>query len=137
MAQNFDRRRINGPENSAPPVFEDEDEDASPYAKWATGQPRIGRAADDIRPICAPSTYLICYFEIEITASHETWIDHSSQRLGISGDGANQTRVRCVSDLRIRVYHAMKRADTHIYFAQLRTPPGERQHLQRQGSIAR
>jgi exosome complex component MTR3 len=53
MAQNFDRRRINGPEDSLPPVYDDDDGDDLPYAKWASGHPRIGRAAEDIRPICA------------------------------------------------------------------------------------
>jgi exosome complex component MTR3 len=52
MAQNFDRRRVNGPEDSAPPVFADDDDDDE-YAAWAAGDARIGRAAGDIRPICA------------------------------------------------------------------------------------
>lgn len=53
MAQNFDRRRINGPEDSILPVFDPEQEDASPYASWKTGDSRRGRAPGDIRPICA------------------------------------------------------------------------------------
>jgi hypothetical protein len=55
MAQNFDRRRVNGPEDSAPPVFADDDDDDE-YAAWAAGDARIGRAAGDIRPICACAT---------------------------------------------------------------------------------
>ena len=48
MAQsNFDRRRINGPEESFPPVFSDEVE------KVVGGVPaRVGRGTKDIRPIC-------------------------------------------------------------------------------------
>ncbi|PCH38055.1 mRNA transport regulator 3 [Wolfiporia cocos MD-104 SS10] len=43
---NFDRRRINGPEESYPPVFEVED-DQPPRVRSV----RQGRAAEDIRPI--------------------------------------------------------------------------------------
>ncbi|GJE86901.1 mRNA transport regulator 3 [Phanerochaete sordida] len=47
MAQsNFDRRRINGPEESFPPVFADDEET---FVK--PGASRHGRAAQDIRPI--------------------------------------------------------------------------------------
>jgi exosome complex component MTR3 len=53
MAQNFDRRRINGPEESFQPVYDDEEDDVSPYSQWKTGTPRIGRTAGDIRPLCA------------------------------------------------------------------------------------
>ncbi|EKM55587.1 uncharacterized protein PHACADRAFT_161608 [Phanerochaete carnosa HHB-10118-sp] len=46
MAQsNFDRRRINGPEESFPPVFADEETPVK------LGVPRNGRTAKDIRPI--------------------------------------------------------------------------------------
>ena len=45
MAQNFDRRRINGPEESFSPVFE---EDIVPEP----GTSRAGRGPLDIRPIC-------------------------------------------------------------------------------------
>ncbi|EIM90041.1 ribosomal protein S5 domain 2-like protein [Stereum hirsutum FP-91666 SS1] len=52
MAQQFDRRRVNGPEDSAAPVFlEDEDVSGSPYATWKAGDPRVGRQPLDIRPI--------------------------------------------------------------------------------------
>ncbi|OCH94978.1 mRNA transport regulator 3 [Obba rivulosa] len=51
MAQsNFDRRRINGPEESFPPTFEDDEGEPSSLG-WRLGQPRQGRAASDIRPI--------------------------------------------------------------------------------------
>ncbi|KAI0928516.1 hypothetical protein AcW1_005737 [Taiwanofungus camphoratus] len=51
MAQsNFDRRRINGPEESFPLIFEsNEDVDAS--TRWRLGKSRLGRAPGDIRPI--------------------------------------------------------------------------------------
>ncbi|KAI0665180.1 mRNA transport regulator 3 [Cubamyces menziesii] len=49
MAQsNFDRRRINGPEESYQPIFEPDEEVDS---RWKPGSPRKGRAARDIRPI--------------------------------------------------------------------------------------
>lgn len=49
MAQhsNFDRRRINGPESSSHPIFEDE-EKATPTQKPV----RTSRKNDEIRPIC-------------------------------------------------------------------------------------
>ncbi|TFK76408.1 ribosomal protein S5 domain 2-like protein [Pluteus cervinus] len=68
MAQiGFDRRRINGPEESFPPIFEDED--ATPTAKGAYERPR---PPSDIRPIFL-QPHLInqaagsCYIETEKT----------------------------------------------------------------------
>ena len=52
MSTNFDRRRINGPEESFSPVFVDDDEDET---KWRPGKPRQPRQPHDIRPICNPS----------------------------------------------------------------------------------
>jgi hypothetical protein len=49
MSTNFDRRRINGPEESFSPVFVDDEEDEG---KWRPGKPRQSRQAQDIRPIC-------------------------------------------------------------------------------------
>jgi len=43
----FDRRRINGPEESISPVFVDDIADS-----LSPGKPRKGRAPSDIRPIC-------------------------------------------------------------------------------------
>lgn len=54
MAQaNFDRRRINGPDESFRPIFDSDEEEETP---WKPGSPRQGRAARDIRPICMPSS---------------------------------------------------------------------------------
>jgi exosome complex component MTR3 len=52
MAQStFDRRRINGPEDSFPPVFDAVEE----HAKiWSA---RCDRGAEDIRPICTTFIY--------------------------------------------------------------------------------
>ncbi len=48
MAQaTFDRRRLNGPEESISPVFMDEVAE-----KWIPGEPRKNRAPSDIRQIC-------------------------------------------------------------------------------------
>jgi hypothetical protein len=47
---NFDRRRINGPEESFTPVFLEEDDVAE--ENWKPGNPRLGRSPLDIRPIC-------------------------------------------------------------------------------------
>ena len=48
MAQTgFDRRRINGPEESFPPVFELDEADMI-----TAGPSRVGRGPLDIRPIC-------------------------------------------------------------------------------------
>lgn len=50
MAQsNFDRRRINGPEESVQPVFDLDEEEET---RWKPGSARKGRGARDIRPIC-------------------------------------------------------------------------------------
>ncbi|KAJ7582672.1 3' exoribonuclease family, domain 1-domain-containing protein [Mycena floridula] len=45
MQSGFDRRRINGPEESSVPIFEQEED------LWRPGSSRIGRLAGDIRPI--------------------------------------------------------------------------------------
>ncbi|OJT15721.1 b(0,+)-type amino acid transporter 1 [Trametes pubescens] len=56
MAQsNFDRRRINGPDESYQPIFESDDEQETRW-KAGGGAPRKGRAARDIRPICMPTS---------------------------------------------------------------------------------
>ncbi|VDB82986.1 unnamed protein product [Peniophora sp. CBMAI 1063] len=47
MDRVLDRRRITGPEDSRPPVFDDEDAPVT----WKAGEPRLGRGAQDIRPI--------------------------------------------------------------------------------------
>ncbi|THH16345.1 hypothetical protein EW146_g4269 [Bondarzewia mesenterica] len=52
MAQSaFDRRRINGPEESFPPVFDASEDDDAVYSTWKVGDPRQGRDPLDIRPI--------------------------------------------------------------------------------------
>jgi len=48
MSTNFDRRRINGPEEIFSPIFVDDDEDET---KWRPGKPRQSRQPHDIRPI--------------------------------------------------------------------------------------
>ncbi|KII88470.1 hypothetical protein PLICRDRAFT_41631 [Plicaturopsis crispa FD-325 SS-3] len=48
MQSNFDRRRINGPEESSPPIYRLEEENE---ARWKPGKSRSGRAPADIRPI--------------------------------------------------------------------------------------
>ena len=47
----FDRRRVNGPEESHAPVFEEEEEEDESIE--TISEDRRGRAAGDIRPICA------------------------------------------------------------------------------------
>lgn len=50
MAQlSFDRRRVNGPEESFPPVFIDEPQ---PDSLLKDGKRVDGRALGDVRPIC-------------------------------------------------------------------------------------
>jgi hypothetical protein len=56
MASNFDRRRINGPEESFSPVFDDEED--TELDRWRFGEPRPGRSSGDIRPICTQSSCL-------------------------------------------------------------------------------
>lgn len=62
MAQsNFDRRRINGPEESFPPIYEDDDVEPSSLS-WRPGKPRQGRTPSDIRPICTVLYAMSCAF---------------------------------------------------------------------------
>ena len=58
MAQSgFDRRRLNGPNESFQPIFDDDSEDPSVlYKGWKIGQARRDRRPEDIRPICARHT---------------------------------------------------------------------------------
>jgi exosome complex component MTR3 len=58
MTSNFDRRRINGPEESFSPVFDDESD--TERNQWSVGKPRPGRLSGDIRPICAPFICFAC-----------------------------------------------------------------------------
>jgi len=53
MAQSgFDRRRVNGPNESFQPIFDDDCEDPSVlYKGWKIGQARRDRRPEDIRPI--------------------------------------------------------------------------------------
>lgn len=51
MGSNFDRRRINGPEESFLPVYDDDE--GTELDRWTAGEPRPGRPSGDIRPICA------------------------------------------------------------------------------------
>jgi len=53
MAQSgFDRRRVNGPNESFQPIFDDDFEDPSVlYKGWKVGETRRKRQAEDIRPI--------------------------------------------------------------------------------------
>jgi exosome complex component MTR3 len=46
----FDRRRVNGPEESHPLVFESQHE--KDPDEWLLGEPRRQRSPADIRPIC-------------------------------------------------------------------------------------
>ena len=48
-APSFDRRRVNGPEESFPPMF-DEEADLQPVV--ATGKRSGDRGKKDLRPIC-------------------------------------------------------------------------------------
>lgn len=66
MSTNFDRRRINGPEESFPPVFVDDDEDE---AKWRPGKPRQSRQPHDIRQICrsSASSGSLCGLTVPLT----------------------------------------------------------------------
>lgn len=61
MAQSgFDRRRINGPEESFPPIFKPErDQEAR---RWKLGEPRERRTPADIRAICAKFTLMDILF---------------------------------------------------------------------------
>ncbi|KAI0306453.1 ribosomal protein S5 domain 2-like protein [Multifurca ochricompacta] len=58
MAQSgFDRRRVNGPNESLQPVYDDGIKESNVlYKAWKPGEARRKRQAKDIRPICARHT---------------------------------------------------------------------------------
>lgn len=62
----FDRRRVNGPEVSFPPVYEDEPVASTSASRIQTLQEvaesyrRQGRTKDDSRPICASAFAHCC-----------------------------------------------------------------------------
>lgn len=69
----FDRRRVNGPDQSFPPVFDDELQPAAAsmsassskqafesLEQAAAGYRRTTRAEDDLRPICACFPWAAC-----------------------------------------------------------------------------
>jgi hypothetical protein len=60
MAQSgFDRRRVNGPNESFQPIFDDDcDNPSISYKGWKIGQARRDRRSEDIRPICARRTHI-------------------------------------------------------------------------------
>lgn len=61
MAQTgFDRRRVNGPEESFSPIFEDSEEDV--IIESSETKARRGRSAKDIRPICAKFSLIWIFF---------------------------------------------------------------------------
>lgn len=74
---NFDRRRINGPEESFAPVFlDDEGQGFRPEA------PRVGRGPKDIRPICA-STFDFCVPVPDERDSSAAWAYKPGKWVGI------------------------------------------------------
>lgn len=89
MAQNvFDRRRINGPEESFAPIFEDEDDGES--LGWKLGKPRKGRLPTDIRPICAvfilSERSIVALIHFFRRNSSATRVNYSSEWISLSGN---------------------------------------------------
>ncbi|KAI0703626.1 mRNA transport regulator 3 [Cytidiella melzeri] len=84
---NFDRRRINGPEESFPPVYEDEeDPDGLLFAnQWKEGQPRSGRGPRDIRPI---------YLQLGLTnqANGSAYIETAKTKIACAVYGPRQSK---------------------------------------------
>lgn len=65
MQSSFDRRRVNGPEESHLPVYEsDEEPESSSMAAR-----RNGRSAKDVRPICA-STFILPQFTRKLVSDN-------------------------------------------------------------------
>ena len=44
---NFDRRRINGPEESFQPLYDEQEEEELAKTRWKVGQQRVGRGQSD------------------------------------------------------------------------------------------
>ena len=80
MATGFDRRRINGPEESFTPVYEEDEAD-----QVTSGPSRVGRAPLDIRPICMsnPTRTIEILWLIIPPASSEARAYQSSERVRV------------------------------------------------------
>ncbi|KAI8998553.1 mRNA transport regulator 3 [Trametes punicea] len=100
MAQsNFDRRRINGPDESYQPIFESDDE-LEP--KWKPGNPRKGRGARDLRPI-----YLKAGFISQANGS--AYIETEKTKIACAVYGPRQSKTT--------VYNEKGRLNVEVKFA--------------------
>ena len=93
MQSSFDRRRINGPEESHPPVFESDDEDK----QAGPSDTRKRRTPHAIRPICTSFIPLLRDNLFVISNSFENRLNQPSQRLCIYRNGEDEDYMRCVS----------------------------------------
>jgi hypothetical protein len=108
MAQiSLDRRRINGPEDSFPLVFLEDDGERDSETEWKPGKPRHGRLPLDIRPICR-ATNSLSFFVLKREAttvdffffghsSFTTGTHKSSQWIGLHRNRTNKNRVCSVA----------------------------------------
>jgi len=126
MSMNFDRRRINGPEDSFSPMFVDDDEDD---AKWCPGKPRQSRLPHDIRPICGlfqSSGGLTGLTDLSVRSS-STWSDQPSEWLGLHRNRADEN---CVCGVRAWHDYPSAEGDRLKSVLQVWPPPIEKHRLQ-------
>lgn len=96
MASNvFDRRRVNGPEESHRITFNSEQ--ITELTNWKPDQPRPGRLPDDIRPICAQVQFILSYTCVDNCSSHTPRSYQSSKRFSLHRNCKDQDCLRCVS----------------------------------------
>lgn len=93
MAQSgLDRRRINGPEESFPPIFDAEE---TVIAEASQSKSRQGRGAKDIRPICTMSTVAQSFLFLVITMPTDLKPGLISQANGSAYIETAKTKIAC------------------------------------------
>jgi len=91
MQSSFDRRRVNGPEESYSPVY---DSDEEPESSSMAAR-RNGRSARDVRPICAcvhHNSFVNTLFDI-LVQSFKDGSDKSGEWIGLRRDGEDEDRM--------------------------------------------
>ena len=122
MAQsNFDRRRINGPEESFPPVFSDEEET---FVK--PGAPRNGRGAKEIRPICTS------HIQLSELHSRNAVLKPGliSQANGSAYIETEKTKIACA----VYVHHQVDFPHRLSQYLQIWTAAIQKHNIQREGT---
>lgn len=110
MSTNFDRRRINGPEESFSPVYASDEEDER---ATKPGQPsRKGRQASEIRPICTVCAISSPVMPLNCSSVLKTGL--ISQANGSSYIETEKTKIACAMCVRRPFRSKGRDTDMHI-----------------------